>query len=115
MGAFVVIPYTTGHATLLIGGVLINFSHSLDGKGVITITVGDPWEVITEKLSSNELLVRRKEALRLAADGSSNSVIECGAECEAALQFAIKSGKNRLEALEDFRDCVRSCYGAGPA
>jgi hypothetical protein len=37
MGAFVSIPFTTGHQTILIGGVLINFEYSLDGKGVITL------------------------------------------------------------------------------
>jgi hypothetical protein len=58
MEAFIGMPYTTGHQTLLVGGVLIDFEYSLDGKGVITITIGDPWEVITKNY--------RRVSLRIA-------------------------------------------------
>lgn len=114
MGAFVGIPFTTGHETILVGGVLINFEYSLDGKGVITITIGDPWEVITKKLSPDEFAARKKEVLRSVANMTSASPIECGANCEATLKAALKSGQNRLEALENYRNCIRACHGVGP-
>ena len=119
MGAFVSIPYTTGHQTILVGGTLINFQYSLDGKGVITITVGDPWEVITERLSPDEFATRKQEVVRSVANTQSVSPrtasIECGQGCEDAFQAALKRGDNRFQALENYRNCIRSCFGIGPA
>ncbi len=114
MGAFVSVPFTTGHQTVLVGGVLINFDYSLDGKGVITITTGDPWEVTTERLSPDEFAARKTEVLGSVASRTSISSVECGSQCEAALQAALKSGKNRFEALEQYHNCIRACYGVGP-
>jgi hypothetical protein len=96
-------PYTTGHQTLLVGGVLIDFEYSLDRKGVITITIGDPWEVITKKLSPSEFAARKQDVLRSVANMTSESIIECRAACEATFQAALRSGQNRFEALENYR------------
>jgi hypothetical protein len=110
MDPFVGNPYTTGHQTLLVGGILIDFEYSLDGKGVITITIGDPWEVITEKLSPSEFAARKQDVLRSVAGMTSESIIECGVACEATFQAALRSGQNRF----DGRNCIRACDGVGP-
>jgi hypothetical protein len=118
MGVFGVIPGRTGHSSFFMGGAFVSFSYSLDGKGVITITHGDNWEVTTERLSPDELTARTTEVVRSMAsrwsEGGASNLIECGTACEAGLQRALKSGENRLQALEQYRNCIRACYGVGP-
>jgi putative transposase len=43
---------------------------------------------------------------------TSESIIECGAACEATFQAALRSGQNRFEALENYRNCIRAQYAS---
>lgn len=114
MGAFVSIPFRTGHQIIVVGGVvIIDFDYSLDGKGEITITIGDPWEVKTEKLPPAEFAARHTKVLRSVADDSYGE-IRCTEACTAALVKALKSGENKAVAYENYINCVRNCVGAPP-
>jgi hypothetical protein len=114
MGAFVSIPFRTGHQTIVVGGVvIIDFDYSLDGKGVITITVGDPWEVQTEKLPPAEFAARNTKVVRSVAEDSYGE-IRCIEACTAALVAALKSGEIRAVANEKYINCIRKCVGAPP-
>lgn len=114
MGAFVSIPFRTGHQTIVVGGVaIIDFDYSLNGKGVITITIGDPWEVKTEKLPPDEFAARNTKVLRSVAEDS-YGVIRCTEACTAAWAAALKSGENKAVAYENYVNCVRKCVGDPP-
>jgi hypothetical protein len=113
MSTFGEVPFTTGHETVFVGGVMLTFSWSYSGKGTVTITVGDPFDIITEKLSPAEFAVRKSEALA-AKSRTAFSTILCGKSCEEKLTQALASGENRLSALEDYRNCVRACSGLAP-
>lgn len=102
-----------GHEIIFAGGVMIEFSWS-EGRGVVTITIGDNWEASTQKLNGAEFATRRSEALRSAAERMSISGIECGSRCQAALVAALKAGQNRFQAMENYRNCIRACQGIGP-
>jgi hypothetical protein len=82
--------------------------------GRVTITIGDNWEVNTQRLSEDDLAIRKTETLRSAAEKMNISDIECSIGCHAALLAAFKAGQNRFEALEHYRNCISACHGDGP-
>lgn len=106
-------PLQDGHEIIFVGGVMIEIAWS-GGKGYLTITIGDNWDLTTQRLPGDQFAARRKEALRSAAERVRISLVECGNECHTALVAALKAGQNRFEAMENYRDCIRRCYGVGP-
>jgi hypothetical protein len=106
-------PLEDGREIIFAGGVMIEIAWS-QGKGHITVTVGDNWELTTQLSSGDQFAARRKEVLRSAAERVSISLIECGNGCHATLLAALKAGQNRFEAMENYRNCIARCYGVGP-
>jgi hypothetical protein len=115
MEPIAVIPYETGHEVIMLSGVLVEFQYSLDGKGVVTITVGDNWEANVEKLSSGELAARKQKVLRSVPEFVSGGDINCVNGCNIKLDANLKGGMPWHEAQSKWHDCIAICAsGSSP-
>jgi hypothetical protein len=123
MGVFAgVVPFTTSSQTFLVAGVLVSVKVGLDGKPVATITVGDPWEIVTERLPLNEFAERTNKVKRAIAAWTDPGTIACTQGCqiiaEAAYNEAIKNGASalgaKLAAEGAWADCIDRCAGQPP-